>query len=144
MQQTHDHQHRQGAGMVVMTASVLITGAMFRAPEQKTSKSGKTYVKATIKAKAADNSFEFWNLLCFSEAASAELLRLQDGDRLSVQGALKLEIYEGRIQRTVFVNAVLALRQPPKAKKSTAKAPPPSTTTGVASGYPDLNDPIPF
>jgi hypothetical protein len=129
-----------------MTASVLITGAIFRAPEQKTSKGGKTYVKATLKAAAADTGFDFWSLLSFNETASSELLRLADGDRLSVQGALKLEIFEGRISRTVFVNQVLALRQPPKARRSKAAA---TGTTGTSSEKPApepsfYSDPIPF
>jgi hypothetical protein len=124
-----------------MTAAVLITGAIFRAPEKKTSKGGKAYIKATVKTKAADGGFEFWNLLCFNETASAELLRLQDGDRVSVQGALGLEIYQGKISRSVFVNQVLALRQPPKPRREKAVA----TDTGTSEKpAPPFDDPIPF
>ena len=36
-----------------MTAHVLITGALFRAPEQRTSKAGKPFWTATIKARMA-------------------------------------------------------------------------------------------
>ena len=41
-----------------MTAFVLVSGALSRAPEVKTAKSGKPYVTATIKV-AADNAAEF-------------------------------------------------------------------------------------
>jgi hypothetical protein len=37
-----------------MTAHVLITGTLFRAPEQRTSKAGKPFVTATLKAKDGD------------------------------------------------------------------------------------------
>ena len=55
-----------------MSAFALITGPLFRAPEQKTAKSRKSYVVATVKV-AADNAIDFWNLLAFSESAQAEL-----------------------------------------------------------------------
>jgi hypothetical protein len=69
-----------------MTAHVLITGTLFRAAELRTGKtSGKPYVSATLK-----NASEFWCLVVFSETAQSELLRLEEGDALSVQGALRL------------------------------------------------------
>jgi hypothetical protein len=48
-----------------MTAFALASGALSRAPELKTSKSGKPYVTATIKV-AADNAAQFWSVLAFS------------------------------------------------------------------------------
>jgi hypothetical protein len=39
-----------------MSAHVLITGTLFRAPEQRTSKNGKPFVTATLKAKDGDPS----------------------------------------------------------------------------------------
>jgi hypothetical protein len=111
-----------------MTVHILITGTLFRAAEQKTSQAGRKYVTATIRAAAADNSTaEFWNLVIFSETAAAELLRLEANERVSIQGALKLELYERpgqppKISRTIFVDYATALRAPPKPKKP--KAPP--------------------
>jgi len=66
-----------------MTAHVLISGQLFDAPEQRTSKAGKPFVMATIRAKDGDSS-QWWKVLAFSEAAQAELMRLTDGDALSV------------------------------------------------------------
>ena len=58
-------------------ASILVSGELFRNPERKTSQSGKTYVKATIKMLGADNSAEFWNIMCFSESVADELMELR-------------------------------------------------------------------
>jgi hypothetical protein len=72
--------------------SALITGALFRSAESRTSKSGKQFVTATVRIKDGDGS-QFVRLVAFSESAQAELLRLQDGDCFSAQGQFKAEIY---------------------------------------------------
>jgi hypothetical protein len=141
-----------------MSASVLVTGILFRSPEQRTSSSGRKYVKATLRVAAADNSTsEFWDLLAFSETAAAELLRLGENERVAVQGGLKVEVYapEGkppRISRTVFVDRILALRSPPKQKKaksaSAGQASAPERRNILPDAQPtrsgDLDDEIPF
>jgi single-stranded DNA-binding protein len=104
-----------------MTALALITGALSRAPELRTAKSGKAYCTATIKV-AAGSEIEFWSIMGFSESAQAELMRLGEGDKISLQGSLKLEVYiskngEHKISRTLFADHVLALRQPPRERK---------------------------
>lgn len=132
-----------------MTAFVLVSGALSRAPELKTSKSRKSYVTATIKV-AAENATEFWSVLAFSESAQAELSRLGEGDKVSAQGPLEVESYTGRdgqtrINRTVFADHVLALRQPPRERKSRAAAS--SASDGVSQGPSNdggPNDAIPF
>jgi single-stranded DNA-binding protein len=124
-----------------MTAFVLVSGALSRAPELKTSKSGKAYVTATVKL-AADGAAEFWSILAFSESAQAELTRLGEGDKVSAQGSLKVEPYTGRdgqtrINRTVLADHVLALRQPPRERK-------PSADNSTQTVDPSLNDSVPF
>jgi len=121
-----------------MTAFVLVSGALPRAPELKTSKSGKSFVTATIKV-AADNAVDFWSVLAFSETAQAELMRLGEGDKLSVQGPLKVEPYtardgQTRISKTIFADRVLALRQPPRQRAP--KAAPDRRQTGPRDGVP--------
>jgi hypothetical protein len=132
-----------------MTAHVLISGSLFRAPEQRISQSGKRYVVATLKATTTDNSSsDFWSIMCFSESAGAELLRLGLNEKLAVQGLLKIEIFEKdgrpRISRTVFVDHVLALRAPPKERKPKAEKPAPSQEQSAATTDPGLDDSIPF
>jgi ABC-type thiamine transport system substrate-binding protein len=57
-----------------MTAHVLITGALFRPPEQRTSRAGKSFVTATLKAKDGDPSTasQWWKVLAFSETKTAK------------------------------------------------------------------------
>jgi single-stranded DNA-binding protein len=105
-----------------MTAHVLITGALFRPPESRTSKSGKQFVTATIRVKDGNPSTgsgptsQWWKVLAFSESIQAELMRLTDGDAISVQGAFKAELYdkdgEKRLSLSIVADHVLALRQP--------------------------------
>src|ERR1700730_17868666 len=56
-----------------MTAYVLISGSLFREPEQRISKAGKPFVTATIRAKDG-NSSECWKVLAFPESVQAELM----------------------------------------------------------------------
>jgi single-stranded DNA-binding protein len=137
-----------------MSVAILISGSIFKEPQQRTSQSGRSYVTTTLKAAAADNaSSDFWSVLAFGDTAGAELMRLGINERVTIQGGLKLEIFErdgqARISRTIFADHAMALRQPPKEKKPKKPAAPeglpleranivPSTTS------PDLDDDIPF
>ena len=60
-------------------------------------------------------------MLAFSESIQAELMRLADGDAISVQGALKAELYdkdgEKRLSLSIIADNVLALLQLSKARK---------------------------
>ena len=70
-----------------MTAHVLVAGTLFRGPAHRTSKTGKPFVTATILAKDWEAA-QWWKVLAFSETVQSELMRLTDGDALSMQGAL--------------------------------------------------------
>jgi single-stranded DNA-binding protein len=100
-------------------------GAVFRTPEVRTSKSGRPYATATLKVNEG-NTADFWRVFAFSENTRAELSRLSDGDKITVQGSLKIEVYvskdgEHKLSRTVFADHVLALRQPPRERKTKEK-----------------------
>jgi hypothetical protein len=100
-----------------MSVHVLVSGSLFKNPEIRTSSKGKSYATAAIRTASADNATtDFWNLLIFSETVQAELLRLSEGDQLAAQGSLRLELYNGKISRTVFVDAILPLRRERKPK----------------------------
>jgi hypothetical protein len=117
-----------------MTVSVMVTGSLFRSAVQKSAKSGKLYTTATLKA-VAGGEVEFWTALAFGETEQAALLNLAEGEKCAVQGSMKLEAKVGdgevKIYRTVFVDAVLALKPAPRerkpsnaaAKRDTASAP---------------------
>lgn len=105
-----------------MTAHVLLTGALFHAPEQRISKAGKPFVTATVRVKDGEAA-QWFRVSAFSESAQAELMRLGDGDALAVQGAIKAELYtpgggEPRISLSIVADQVLTLRQPPRTKKA--------------------------
>src|ERR1700738_2856067 len=105
-----------------MSVAILVSGSIFKEPQQRTSQSGKRYVVTTIKAAAADNaSSDFWSVLAFGDTAGAELMRLAVGERVTIQGGLKLEIFEkdgqARISRTIFADNAMALRPPPREQK---------------------------
>jgi single-stranded DNA-binding protein len=104
-----------------MTAHVLLTGSLYRPPEQRTSKAGKPFVTATLKAK--DDDGQFWNVIAFADTPVAELMRLREGESLSVQGKLQSGEYEKdgqkRISLGVVADHVLALRQTAKRKDDT-------------------------
>jgi single-stranded DNA-binding protein len=128
-----------------VTAFALITGALSRAPELRTAKSGKAYCTATIKV-AADNAVDFWSVLAFSETVQTELMRLNEGDKISAQGTFKVEPYTGRdgqtrISRTLFADHVLALRQPPRERKPSNAAAKRDTTSAAARA--DFDDGLP-
>jgi single-stranded DNA-binding protein len=136
-----------------MTVHILVSGSLFREPQQRTSQSGKRYVVATLKATTTDNSSsDFWSIMCFSESAGAELLRLGINEKLAVQGSLKIETFEKngetRISRTIFCDHVLALRAPPKEKKPKAAAAPeklPLEPVNIMpASAPTFDDDIPF
>jgi single-stranded DNA-binding protein len=137
-----------------LTAHVLISGTLFRAPESRVSKSGRNFVTATLRCKDGDGS-QFWRATAFSETAQSELLRLGDGDSVSVQGALKVELYrpdggEPRISLSVVADSVLPLRAAPKERKPKAttspreEAPDRVRHGGAGEANPELNDAIPF
>jgi len=109
-----------------LTVSVMVTGSLFRSAVQKTAKSGKLYTSATLKA-AAGGEVEFWTALAFAETEQAALLGLGEGEKLSVQGSMKLEAKVGdgevKIYRTVFVDALLALKPAPRERKPKATPP---------------------
>jgi single-stranded DNA-binding protein len=138
-----------------MTAHVLISGTIFRAPVQKTGKTGRPFTSCTVKAGADDSgASDFWSIVCFSESAQLELLRLEIGDAVAVRGKMELKIFEkdgqARISRSIFADAALGLRPAPRVKTPKAKpAPSQESTTDAtpetaAGGPAFLNDEIPF
>jgi single-stranded DNA-binding protein len=129
-----------------MSVQVLVSGALFKAPQQRISKAGKPFVTATIRANNGEVT-QWWKVIAFSDSARAELMRLSDGDGLSVQGCMKTETYtlkdsfEPRLSFSVTADHVLPLRQPRrKPVQSSAKRQP----SAKPQRAPALDDVIPF
>jgi single-stranded DNA-binding protein len=126
-----------------MSAFAIVTGSLFRAPEQRTSKAGKPFVTATIRAKDGETTL-WWKVVAFSDSAQAELMRLVDGDAVSIQGVFKAELYqpeggEARVSLNIVADRVLALRQPPKERKA-----PKEREASYRGGAAAFDDSIPF
>jgi single-stranded DNA-binding protein len=124
----------------------LVNGQLFRAPEQKTSKAGKPFVTATIRAKDGE-ALQWWRVTVFSETAQAEIMRLAEGDSLAVQGSFKAELYqpeggEPKVSLSIIADRVLALRQPPKERKAPASGP--QRDAPYRGGPAPFDDVIPF
>jgi len=123
----------------------LVSGSLFRAPEQRTSKAGKPFVTATIRTKSATPSkdgeaSQWWKVAAFSESVQAEIMRLSEGDAVSVQGSFKAELYnpeggEPRVSLSIVADKALALRQPPKERKAPKE--PEATYRGGAAAFDD-------
>jgi single-stranded DNA-binding protein len=110
-----------------MTFAALATGILWKDPVQRTAKTGSRYATANIRIGSNAESL-FVNVIAFDDAAQSELLRLREGDSVSVQGQAKINIYtarDGEPRVSLDINAahVLALRQPPKEKKPRPKKP---------------------
>ena len=103
-----------------MSSCALITGALFKAPEQRISKSGSPFTMATVRVQTA-NGLQFWRAFAFDDDVRAELDRLQDGDRLTLQGPMSAEVYQAergpRINLAITADFILALRQVAKPRE---------------------------
>jgi single-strand DNA-binding protein len=130
-----------------VSAYVLLTGSLFRGPEQRVSKAGKPFVTATLLVKDGEES-QFWNLIAFAEAPVAWLMNLHEGEEVAVQGRLRFGEYERdgekRVSLGVIADNILALRQPKRENpkidagfqgQSSGKAP--SSPAGTKPGFQD-------
>ena len=131
-----------------MTAFAIVTGSLFKAPEQRTSKTGRPYGTATIRTKDGEAS-QFWRVTAFSESAQAELMRLDDGDALAVQGSFKAELYrpdggETKLSLSIVADHVLALRQPKIGSAAYPRKAPKERDAAAQGGAAAFDDGIPF
>lgn len=67
----------------------LISGKLHGTAQERTSKNGKQFTTAKLKAATHEGESVFINVLAFNDAAQAALLALGDGDAMAVAGSLK-------------------------------------------------------
>lgn len=72
-----------------MSIEALILGTLHAAAENRTSKAGRPFVTAKVRAAAGDDNAVFVNVIAFSETACSALLALEAGDSLALGGTLK-------------------------------------------------------
>jgi hypothetical protein len=107
-----------------MTTTVRVAGTLFHAPQCCMNARGRL-VTAKLKGKIGDRT-QFWHVVAFSETAQAELMRLAEGDALSVQGALHAKPYKQDAETEflfgVVAEEILPLCQPGKKRRKEARA----------------------
>ncbi len=107
-----------------MAIHVLLTGVLHKNAVSRTSQNGNGY--ATCSVRVEQDGQTIWaNVICFDETAQAELLRLNAGDALSIQGKAAPKVYmkdeEARPSLQVTATAVLALQAKPQARAQPVK-----------------------
>jgi single-stranded DNA-binding protein len=71
----------------------LIGGKLHGKPAQRKSSNGKTYFTAKVRAAAGDGDALFVNVISFSGTVGEALLALDDGDSVSLSGALTPKVW---------------------------------------------------
>jgi single-stranded DNA-binding protein len=74
----------------------LVAGKLYGRPMEKTSKTGKPFVTAKVRAAAGDGEALFVNVIAFDGSACAALLALEDGDSVALSGALTPKTWTDR------------------------------------------------
>ena len=72
-----------------MSIEALILGKLHARAEQRTSKTGRPFITAKVRAAAGEAESVFVNVVAFSETAGAALLALDTGDAVALAGTLK-------------------------------------------------------
>lgn len=71
----------------------LVSGKLYGKPGERIGQSGKPFVTAKVRAVAGDGESLFVNVITFSDSAGAALLALEDGDSVSLSGALTPKVW---------------------------------------------------
>lgn len=71
----------------------LIGGKLYGKPAQRKSNGGKTFYTAKVRAAAGDGDALFVNVIAFSDTVGTALLALDDGDSVSLSGALTPKVW---------------------------------------------------
>ena len=110
-----------------MTARAIVSGALHKAAEERTSKAGNQFATFTIRENV-NGSTRWWQAIAFSESAIEALKELAVGDQIAVAGEIDAKIYapassESRISLRITADAVLSTkaRHKPKAEKARSR-----------------------
>jgi single-stranded DNA-binding protein len=74
----------------------LIGGKLHGKPARRVGQSGKAFVTAKVRTPTANGDALFVNVIAFSESVGAALLALDDGDSVSLSGALTPKAWTDR------------------------------------------------
>ena len=74
----------------------LIAGKVYGQPKQMTSKAGKPFATAKVRAAAGEGEALFVNVIAFGAGTVAALLALGDGDSVALAGSLTPKVWTDR------------------------------------------------
>jgi single-stranded DNA-binding protein len=103
-----------------MSARAIVSGVLFKAPIEKTSKAGNPFATFPIRENV-NGATRWWQAIAFSESAIEVLTGMSVGEPIAVAGEITAEIFapagtESRINWRITVDVVLSARRPLKAK----------------------------
>ena len=90
----------------------LISGKLYGQPTERTSKSGKPFALAKVRAAGGDGESLFVNVIAFDTAPCTALLALGDGESIALAGELTPKAWadrngEARVSLDMVVHAVV-------------------------------------
>lgn len=71
----------------------LISGKLYGQPTERTSKTGKPFALAKVRAAGGDGESLFVNVIAFDAAPCTTLLALGDGDSVAISGSLTPKVW---------------------------------------------------
>ena len=109
----------------------LIAGKVYGKPLERTSKAGKPFAVAKVRAAAGDGESLFVNAIAFDAGACAALLALSDGDSVSLAGALTPKVWtdkdsNARPALDMVVHQVLSAYHVTRKRAAMQAGPPPA------------------
>jgi single-stranded DNA-binding protein len=99
-----------------MSARTIVSGALHKAAEERTSKPGKRFATLTLHENVT-SSTRWWRVVAFDEASIAAVLLLRVGEPIAVGGEINAESWvpedgsEPRLSWKVTAVAVLTARR---------------------------------
>jgi single-stranded DNA-binding protein len=122
----------------------LIGGKLHGKPAQRVGQSGKAFVTAKVRTPTANGETLFVNVIAFSESVGASLLALDDGDSVSISGALTPKAWTDRNGEVtpsldMVAHALLTTYHVTRKRQAVSgkKASTPANGTAADDGFPD-------
>lgn len=113
----------------------LIGGKLYGTPAQRVGQSGKSFVTAKVRTPTANGETLFVNVIAFSESVGTALLALDDGDSVSISGALTPKAWtdrsgEAKPSLDVVAHAVLTTYHVTRKRQAVSKPAEPPVAKG--------------
>ena len=102
-----------------MSARAIVSGALHKAAEERTSKAGNQFATFTIRENV-NGSTRWWRVVAFNESVIEALKELAVGEPIAVSGEFDCELWtpegggESRLSWKITADAVLSVKAKPK------------------------------